>query len=436
MEGGVYIFVGIIFLVLSAMKCYVYLRFLRHNRFIHRYISLGFLIVLAIGEVLPWQYFLVGSCVVLDYTLFIACVCVDIARFCFNLARKIVAKKRRGEVLESSAQSLQSTPLNTADSKISKAQERLSYESSQFLSSLSTSPIIESPCPAPYPSMCSQPISAPRRAFLHIIVDVMVGILFVCFSIIGFVSALSVPPVKRVSVRLPKLKRALRVAMITDVHIGKTLKGAFLAKVVERINALDADFVVIVGDLVDDKIHKIKDDLEPLRELKSRQGVYYVAGNHEYYHGLDPILAHLKTLNVRILHNTHIELDELNLAGVSDLAGLRFNYLPPDIESAKKDLNLLKPSVLLAHQPKFVRSNDVSEFDLVLCGHTHAGQVFPLSFFVWLDQKYIHGLYNVPSKMPKNLPTQLYVSSGVGFWGPAVRFLAQNEIVLLELEGV
>lgn len=164
--------------------------------------------------------------------------------------------------------------------------------------------------------------------------------------------------------------------------------------------------------------------------------MYYVAGNHEYYHGLDPILAHLKTLNVRILHNTHIELDELNLAGVSDLAGLRFNYLPPDIESAKKDLNLLKPSVLLAHQPKFVRSNDVSEFDLVLCGHTHAGQVFPLSFFVWLDQKYIHGLYNVPSKMPKNLPTQLYVSSGVGFWGPAVRFLAQNEIVLLELEGV
>ena len=75
-----------------------------------------------------------------------------------------------------------------------------------------------------------------------------------------------------------------------------------------------------------------------------------------------------------------------------------------------------------------MRHNDVSDFDLVLCGHTHAGQVFPLSIFVWLDQHYVHGLYQVDSK------TQLYVSSGVGFWGPAMRFLAPSEIVNLKLK--
>lgn len=106
-----------------------------------------------------------------------------------------------------------------------------------------------------------------------------------------------------------------------------------------------------------------------------------MAGNHEYHHGIDDILSYLYTLNLAILHNTNVELEDLNLAGVSDLTGLRFNYLKPDLESAKKNINLHKPIILLAYQSKFVHLNDVSDFDLVLSGHTHVRQVFPLSFF-------------------------------------------------------
>lgn len=290
-------------------------------------------------------------------------------------------------------------------------------------------------------------IESTRRKFLKLILDIGVALLFVGFVFRSFSNALSTPPVREVRVQIPKLRRTKHIVLISDVHIGKALGREFLSRVVARINALEPDMVVIVGDLVDDRIGNVRGDLEPLRELQSREGVYYVAGNHEYYHGVRSITRYVEGLGIRVLHNTSLELEDVNLAGVSDLAGLRFGVLKPDLESARRNLNADKPSILLAHQPKFVRKHDVSDFDLVLCGHTHAGQVFPLSLIVWIDQRYIHGLYTLPrrkaqqiesseaveSKEPRT--TQLYVSSGVGFWGPAIRFLAPSEIVSLRLQG-
>lgn len=315
-----------------------------------------------------------------------------------------------------------------------------------------------------------------RRVALKTLYDSFIALLFGAFTFQNFYTALRIPPIRKVSINLANLQTPKTIAMVTDVHIGKALGGAFLRKIVEKINGLNADIVVIVGDLVDDKIENVKKDLESLQNLQSKEGVYYVAGNHEYYHGIESILAHLQTLNLTILHNTSIELEGFTLAGVSDLAGEHFGILQPDLESAKQNLNLQKPSILLTHQPKFVRKYDVSDFDLVLCGHTHAGQVFPLSVLVWLDQRYIHGLYTLPknaqasiadskiieSKKSQTLSaqnnttthkntrntesnaldsnknstqkiTQLYVSSGAGFWGPAIRFLAPSEIVYIEL---
>lgn len=367
------IFVGIVFIVLSGMKCYVYLRFLRFNPFIPKYMSIGFLVILAIGEVAllllrdapiaRWQYLLVGSCVVFSYTLFMACLCVDIVCFCFK---------------------------------------RISPKDS-FIQS--------------------------RRAFGAKMTSWALALLFSLFSFKAFHNALNLPPVKKLFLRVKNLDSKISIAMISDVHIGNTLGKAFLEGIVERINALNVDIVVIVGDLVDAKIAFVKADLAPLKDLQSKLGVYYVAGNHEYYHGIEPILEYLQSLNLHIVHNTSIEFESFNLAGVSDLAGYRFGKLEPDLEAAKAALNPNKPSILLAHQPKFVYQNDVSDFDVILCGHTHGGQVFPLSLLVWLDQHYVHGLYHIPNAKH----TQLYVSSGVGFWGPAIRFLAPSEIVYLEL---
>ena len=89
------------------------------------------------------------------------------------------------------------------------------------------------------------------------------------------------------------------------------------------------------------------------------------------------------------------------------------------------------PTVLLAHQPKFLKYMDKSApVDLVVSGHTHGGQIFPFSLLVKLDQKYVAGLYRANKK------TQIYVSRGAGFWGPPVRVMAPSEISLLRLKGV
>ncbi len=374
--------VGVIFIVLALMKVYAYYRFLRHSFvFRNHRITLVFLLcALYAGELAFFflakdrgfdhhTYIALGSCVIVSYGLFLACIIGDVSRSVGRATLRGAMARLDLEVLDSQ-----------------------------------------------------------RRRFLKIVLDLGILALFVFFSTKSIKNALAIPKVREVEVELEGLETPKNIAMISDVHIGKMIQSEFVQGMVDTINALNADVVVIVGDLVDESIAFVKEFLRPLNELRSREGVYYVSGNHEYYHGIESISAFLKTLNLKVLENENIELESFNLAGVNDLAGLRFGILPPDLRGAQSGLNPQKPSILLAHQPKFVRQNDVSAFDLVLCGHTHAGQVFPLSIFVWLDQHYIHGLYKLDSK------TQLYVSSGVGFWGPAMRFLAPSEIVNLKLK--
>ena len=374
--------VGVIFIVLALMKVYAYYRFLCHSFvFRNHRITLVFLLcALYAGELAFFflakdrgfdhhTYIALGSCVIVSYGLFLACIIGDVSRSVGRATLRGAMARFDLEVLDSQ-----------------------------------------------------------RRRFLKIVLDLGILALFVFFSTKSIKNALAIPKVREVEVELEGLETPKNIAMISDVHIGKMIQSEFVQGMVDTINALNADVVVIVGDLVDENIAFVKEFLRPLNELRSREGVYYVSGNHEYYHGIESISAFLKTLNLKVLENENIELESFNLAGVNDLAGLRFGILPPDLRGTQSGLNPQKPSILLAHQPKFVRQNDVSAFDLVLCGHTHAGQVFPLSIFVWLDQHYIHGLYKLDSK------TQLYVSSGVGFWGPAMRFLAPSEIVNLKLK--
>lgn len=397
----------VMLVILFALKFYIYKRLLRNLSFFvgRKWIPLSFLGAIALAEIMffiaesvmfftkkailsPEIHIAVGSSLVLIYALLVVTIVADILKGLFHLG-KIFRMK-----------SCKSTQIAQQSSKSSKL---------------------------------TDPDNS-RRKFLKSIFDYWLTILFFLISIKSLFNALSVPYVRQVKIKIKGLKSPKTIAMVSDVHIGKTLGREFLQNVVKKLNAMNPDIIVIVGDLVDDQIEQVKDHLEPLRDLQSKEGVYYVAGNHEYYHGVEEITEYLQNLNLHILHNTNIELEEFNLAGVSDLAGVKFKVLPPDLQKAKRGLNPSKPSILLAHQPKFVRQNNVSEFDLVLCGHTHAGQVFPLSIFVWLDQHYVHGHYHIPRNGQNQKKTQLYVSSGVGFWGPPVRFLAPSEIVQIELE--
>ncbi|MBV9946962.1 MAG: metallophosphoesterase, partial [Myxococcales bacterium] len=133
--------------------------------------------------------------------------------------------------------------------------------------------------------------------------------------------------VRRVRVPLGKLPPAgwgYTIVQLTDVHVGPTIGRAFVESVVRETNALSPDMVVITGDLVDGSVAELAHLVEPLRDLRARDGVFFVTGNHEYYSGADEWIAHLATLGVRVLRNERVAIRELfDLAGVDDASAHR-----------------------------------------------------------------------------------------------------------------
>jgi len=156
-----------------------------------------------------------------------------------------------------------------------------------------------------------------------------------------------------------------------------------------------------------------------------------VTGNHEYYVGIDDWTEVAADLELRVLRNERVEITHrgaaIDLAGVNDVAGRRAGD-PPDYAAALGDRDPSRPVVLMAHQPVAVRQAAQYGVDLQLSGHTHGGQLYPFDYLVRLQQPVVSGLAEVDG-------TQLYVTNGVGFWGPPVRVGADPEITLLTLRA-
>ncbi len=245
----------------------------------------------------------------------------------------------------------------------------------------------------------------------------------------GIATGMSLPSIARRTVEIDKLKTPLTLVQLTDIHLGDFLHKDFLQAIVDLSNAQHPDIVVITGDIVDIPSETLGDILDPFQQLKARYGVFCVPGNHEYYYGVDGILDKIASLGVTILGNSTKHVAGINITGVYDLAALQVKHGPaPNLEAALEQRNPELPTVLLAHQPKFIEHvTPEQHIDLMISGHTHAGQIFPFSLLVLLDQPYLHGLYR------HDAITQVYVGSGAGSWGPPIRFGAPAEIAVLHL---
>lgn len=235
-----------------------------------------------------------------------------------------------------------------------------------------------------------------------------------------------------VDVKINNLKKPYKIIQISDIHIGGLITKNFIKSMVDKINLLNADIVVITGDLVDTKLEFARPALDELKNLQSKYGTYFIVGNHEYFHGVTPIIDYVNNLGIKVLENESVYIGDenigFNLAGVYDNFGFKYGSYIPDINKALENCKS-SPTVLLAHQPKFINSiSNTSNIDLILCGHTHGGQIFPFNFLVKLDQPYVKGL-NI-----HNETTQVYVNKGTGFWGPPMRLGASSEITILNLK--
>ena len=253
-------------------------------------------------------------------------------------------------------------------------------------------------------------------------------------TLVGLYNARKPPRVKTVDIPLKDLPPALhgfKIAQISDMHIGPTIKRPAMKYVVATINKLDVDAVAITGDLVDGNVYELSRHVAPLAGLRSRHGTFFVTGNHEYYSGVQPWLKYLPTLGVRPLINEHVILlhrhAPIVFAGVTDFSAAAYDTSHrSDVALAVTGAPRAAVKVLLAHQPRSATAAVSAGFDLQISGHTHGGQFLPWNFFVRFQQPFTAGLHRVKDML-------LYVSRGAGYWGPPKRLFAPSEITLLRL---
>jgi len=224
----------------------------------------------------------------------------------------------------------------------------------------------------------------------------------------------------------------LRIAQISDSHIGATFDGKGLQKYVDRINKTNPDIVVITGDFVDDDTNKEQmiDACTSLSNLKTKYGVYYVYGNHDlgYYDfrnfKKEDLLAELNKNNVNVLVDQVSEVtDHVYIIGRDDKSHTR-----KEISELVDGLDTNKYMIDLNHQPNDYDNERKANVDLVLSGHTHGGQLLPLGFIgrLIIANDATYGLKKIDN-------TTFIVNSGISDWVIDFKTGTKSEYVIVDI---
>jgi predicted MPP superfamily phosphohydrolase len=235
---------------------------------------------------------------------------------------------------------------------------------------------------------------------------------------------------ERVVVKSPKIPKdvgALKIAQISDVHLGMIVREERLRRILQKVKMENPDIFISTGDLVDAQINHLDGLTQLLQEIQPRLGKYAITGNHEYYAGLRQALEFTQRAGFRLLRGKGITVDGvLNIAGVDDPTGLSYGEENISERGLLADLPRDKFTLLLKHRP-VIDKESLGLFDLQVSGHTHRGQVFPFVLLSRLFFPYNSGLFQLPNQ------AILYVSRGSGTWGPPIRFLAPPEVTIFEV---
>ncbi len=278
-------------------------------------------------------------------------------------------------------------------------------------------------------------LDAVAPATISVWTGVAVLLLSAVITLLGLWNARRSAAVVAVDVPIANLPEALhgfRIAQISDIHVGPTIKRGYVSAIVRSVNRLQADMVAVTGDLVDGSVADLASHVAPLADLESTHGTYFVTGNHEYYSGAHAWITELRRLGLTVLMNQHVVLQHgaaaLLVAGVADHGAHHFDAQHrSDPQAALLGAPLAATvRVLLAHQPRSAEAAEKAGFDLQLSGHTHGGQFWPWNHFVRLQQPFTAGLHRWEKLW-------VYTSRGTGYWGPPKRLGAPSEITHLRL---
>ena len=227
----------------------------------------------------------------------------------------------------------------------------------------------------------------------------------------------------RVPIRVKSSKplpKEYRVVMASDLHLGYHNPRKELARWVDIINAEDPDFILIAGDIIDGSIRPLQEErmAEEFRRLKAP--VYACLGNHEYYSGTPGAQQFYKDADIHLLSDDHIVIDSaIVVIGRDD----RANHRRKSVKDLMATANCQLFTILLDHQPYQLERTEAAGIDFQLSGHTHRGQVWPIS---WITDH----VYECSWGSHQRGNTQYYVSSGLGIWGGKFRIGTQSEYVV------
>ena len=223
-----------------------------------------------------------------------------------------------------------------------------------------------------------------------------------------------------------------RIVQITDSHIGSTMSGKKFSKYIDDINKTNPDIVVLTGDFVDDdtKYQDMIDATRGLGNLKTKYGVYYIFGNHDkaYFNyrkfSENDLKFELEKNNVIIMEDDVIDInDNIVLIGRRDS-----NEKRKSIFDLTNSISKDKYVIVLDHEPNDYENESKVNVDLVLSGHTHGGQLFPIG-----ELSLLFGINDSIYGLKKINDTNFIVSSGIGNWRISFKTFANSEYVVIDI---
>uniref|UniRef100_A0A1I7S748 Metallophos domain-containing protein n=2 Tax=Bursaphelenchus xylophilus TaxID=6326 RepID=A0A1I7S748_BURXY len=231
------------------------------------------------------------------------------------------------------------------------------------------------------------------------------------------------------------LNDSIRVLVLSDLHSGASVYTDQIASVVDRVNELDPDLIFLVGDTVDAPVEQIKDRVEPLRHLRSRLGTFLVTGNHEYYYGnWGDWVVHFGEMGINVLQNGIVVVGSTCFVGLNDISsnksGISNHFMDlKAISECKSDHNIVVLEHNPAAAPKIVNASREYNrtVDLIVSGHTHAGQFYVLVPYVYWALPFWYGVYDVG-------PSKLLVSAGTLYQTAPMKMLGMSQIWVLTLK--
>ena len=219
-----------------------------------------------------------------------------------------------------------------------------------------------------------------------------------------------------------QIDRPLKIVMLTDLHLGYHNRRAEFCRWVDKINAEKPDIILIGGDIVDISVRPLKEEnvAEEFRRLNAP--IYACLGNHEYYSGDARARQFYRDAQITLLRDSVVTVDGINIIGRDD----RTNHARRSVAVLMGQVDKSRYTIMLDHQPYNLEDAERAGVDFQLSGHTHYGQVWPIS---WIEDAMYEDAYG-PLRKGK---TQYYVTSGIGIWGGKFRIGTRSEFLVVRL---